>query len=84
MRKRKKFSLFNNFNRGSDDNLFTPNYSNEFENEFSEEMFNRNRLDQRGQEHKAENTQDKENIDHNKHDQNPNEQSDADEPRNWQ
>jgi len=84
MRKRKKFSLFNNFNRDSDDNLFTPNDSDEFENEFSEEMFNRNRLDRRGQEHKAEHKQDKENVDQKKDDQNPNEHSDGAEPRNWQ
>ncbi|MCK9537494.1 MAG: hypothetical protein M0R05_07960 [Bacilli bacterium] len=87
MRKRKKFSIFNNFNRNYNENQFEPNYYNEYENEFSEELFNRDyeRLNRRNQEQGPPVTQDNNTVDQTQTDQNPEDMGDhAAEPRNWQ
>ncbi|MGB3997109.1 MAG: hypothetical protein WBL36_01445 [Bacilli bacterium] len=88
MRKRKKFSLFNNFGRHYNDNQFEPNYYNQYENEFSEEMFNRDyeRLNRQNQGQGKAAPQNNQNTDQAlAGDQNTDNAGDhAAKPRNWQ
>jgi len=87
MRKRKRFSVFNNFNRNYNENQFEPNYYNQYENEFSEELFNRNydELNRRNQKQSETAAQNNVTVDSTKTDQNPDNKGDnAAEPRNWQ